>query len=88
MKLKYSFELVEMGEEIIFVPVGEGAGAVHGILKLNNQAREILDLLTKETTKEQIVEVLAAKYENDVDSLCLYVERVLVYLQSIGLLDE
>ena len=88
MKLKYSFEAVDMGEEIILVPVGEGASSVHGILKINNEGREILDLLKSETTQERIVETLSAKYENDIESLRLYVGKVLNTLQSSGLLDE
>ena len=88
MKLKYSFEAVDMGEEIILVPVGEGASSVHGILKINNEGREILELLKSETTQERIVETLSAKYENDIESLRLYVGKVLNTLQSSGLLDE
>ena len=37
MKLKYTFEAVDMGDEIIFVPVGDKASEVHGVLKLSKK---------------------------------------------------
>jgi len=88
MKLKYTFEAVDMGEEIICVPVGEGAAQVHGILKLNAEGREIIDLLKEETTEDAVISALAAKYENDRATLAGYVRNVLDSLRSAGLLDE
>lgn len=88
MKLKYTFEAVDMGDEIICVPVGEGAAEVQGVLKLNREGREILDLLKEETTEEAIVSVLAAKYENDRAILADYVRDVLDRLHDAGLLAD
>ncbi len=88
MKLKYSFEAINMGEEIIFVPVGEGAAQVHGVLKLNPQGQEILELLEKETTIDQIVETLSAKYNNSKNDLVDYVNSVLDVLRDANLLNE
>ena len=86
MKLKYTFEMVDMGEEIICVPVGEGADQVHGVLKLNAEGREILDFLKEETTEKAIVDALAAKYENERAILVGYVRTVLDSLCAADLL--
>ena len=88
MKLKYTFDSVDMGEEIIAVPVGEGSIPVHGVLKLNKEGCEILDLLKTDTTEEQIVSALTAKYENERDQLAGYVHGVVETLQNANLLDE
>ena len=88
MKLKYSFEAINMGEEIIFVPVGEGSAQVQGVLKLNPQGQEILELLEKETTIDQIVETLSAKYNNSKNDLVDYVNSVLDVLRDANLLNE
>ena len=88
MKLKYTFESINMGDEIISVPVGDGAAQVHGILKLNNEGQEIFNLLEKETTEEQVVDTLAAKYENDRTTLAGYVHAVLDKLRAADLLEE
>ena len=88
MKLKYTFEPVEMDEEIIFVPVGEGASQVRGVLKMNAEAREIVEMLKKETTETAIVDALHAKYENDIETLTFYVTRVVNNLRSAGILAD
>ena len=88
MKLKYSFETVDMGNEIILVPVGEGAEKVHGVVKLNHEGREILELLKEETSEEAIVSSLANKYENDRATLMSYVLKAIENLRNYGLLTE
>ena len=88
MKLKYTFETVDMGEETICVPVGKGAAEVHGVLKLNAEGREILERMKEEITEEAIVDTLAAKYENDRAVLAAYVRNVVDSLRSAGLIAE
>ena len=88
MKLKYTFEAVNLGDEIVSVPVGNGATQVHGVLKLNREGQEILKLLEVETSEEQVVEALAAKYENDRATLAAYVHAVLDKLRAADLLEE
>ena len=88
MKLKHSFEAIDMGDEIIFVPVGDGAVQVNGVLKTNKAGYEILELLKSDTTKKQIVDILAAKYDNDQCDLTSYVCDVLGKLRSANLLEE
>ena len=88
MKLKYTFEAVDMGDEIIFVPVGAGAAEVSGVLKLNAEGQEIADMLKVDTTPEKTVDALAAKYENDRATLAKYVSGVVAQLRDAGLLEE
>ena len=88
MKLKYAFENVDMGDEIVFVPVGEQAQEVHGVLKANSSGKEILDLLQEETTEDEIVEKLSKSYEADRDALVSCVRKTMETLRNEGLLSE
>lgn len=63
MKLKYSFEAVNMGNEIIMVPVGDNADQVHGVLKMNNEGQEIVNMLMNETDADSIINSLSEKYK-------------------------
>jgi UDP-2-acetamido-2,6-beta-L-arabino-hexul-4-ose reductase len=45
MKLKYLLEATELDDELICVPVGPGAEAAEGVLKLNESGYEIVKLL-------------------------------------------
>lgn len=88
MKLKHIFEYVEMGEEIIAVPVSSKNDSLHGVVKLNYEGSEILKLLEKDTTEEEIVDVLALKYENDRETLREYVRSYIEKLREEDLIEE
>lgn len=88
MHLKYTFEPVDMGDEIILVPVGENANEVHGVVKMNREGLEIINLLKDDTTKDNIIEKLLKKYENDRETIDLWVNRTINVLIDAGLIDE
>ena len=87
MKLKYTFECVDMGDEIIYVPVGEGAANCHGVLKMNKEGQEIVTLLKNEISENQIIDILSSKYTNDKDLLLKYVRSVIKELKAAGVLE-
>ena len=87
MKLKHTFEIVNMGDELIAVPVGESSQQLHGVVKLNKEGFEIIELLQKDITEEDIVVRLANKYENSIDELKLLVHSYIKHLQEYELLD-
>ena len=88
MKLKYSFETVDMGEEIIMVPVGNNARNSTGVLKLNREGKEIVDCLNTNMTEEMIIEKISSKYENDPSEIREYVHKAIAKLNEAGLLLE
>ena len=88
MYIKCTFEIVPMGDEIVLVPIGESAETVHGIVKLNQEGLEIVELLKTDTTEEKIVDYLADKYENDKAQLTGYVRSAVSSLRNAGLLNE
>ena len=88
MKINFSYEIVDMGNEFIAVPVGENSGAVHGVVKLNKAGVEIIELLKSDTTVEKIVAVLGDKYDNDINTLNEDVEHFINILKSNGLIIE
>ncbi len=88
MKLKYTFENVDMGDEIVSVPVGDHADDVHGVLKMNESGKEIIELLQEETTEEKILDYLDSKYENNREELAANVKEVIAKLREAGLITE
>ena len=88
MKLKYTFDAVEMGDEIVAVPVGDGADQMHGVVKLNKSGKEIIDLLKNDISKEDIVDILAEKYDNKKEELSNHVSHVIDVLRNAGVIDE
>ncbi len=86
MRMKCEFEAVDMGSEIIAVPVGEGADQIHGVLKLNKSALEIVEMLRNDTTTEEIINQLVAKYGNETSTLSEYVRDTIEVLKVNNLI--
>ena len=88
MRLKYALEAVDMGDEIILVPVGNDADTVSGVLKVNKEAHEIVKLLEEKENESGIIDSLSSRYENDVETLSQYVHRIIETLRKSGLFEE
>lgn len=88
MKLRCAFEMVNMENEIIGVPVGENAHLIRGVLKLNKEGQEIIELLKNDTTEALIEDTLIAKYDNNRSDLVDYVRKTLAVLRCNGLIEE
>ncbi len=82
MKLKYEFEVMDMGDEFVAVPVGDRAEELHGMLRLNADAAEMLELIRTNDTPEAVLEILCTRYpkENKDDlgkAVCDYLNQLL-----------
>ena len=88
MRLKYTFESVDMGEQKILVPVGDEATEIHGVLKLNKEGLEIAELLKEDISEERIVDILANKYENEREILAKYVHNAIEVMRKADLIED
>lgn len=88
MKLKYTLEIVNMGDELIAVPVGENASKLQGVVKVNKEGREILEMLNQDVTEEKIVTQLGQTYDNSPEELGVLVHNFICKLKSFDLLDD
>ena len=88
MKLKYSFEKMELDGEIVAVPVGENANELHSILNLNEVAMRILEILHEETSEKDIVSQLLLEYECEEYDVEKAVHTFITQLRQESLLKE
>jgi len=86
MKLKYTFEYLELDDYIIAVPVGDTSNKFHSVIKMNKSALEILELFNKDVTVEDVISKLKKKYGND-ETIELYVNESIGYLMKEGVLE-
>lgn len=87
MKLKYNFEIMELDEEHIAVPVGDNAGELHGIVKFNSTGAEIIKLIQEEKSEEEIVEELSKEYDSALNEIQEFVTGFIAQLKEAGLLE-
>ena len=60
MKLKSGFITHTSGNEQLMISVG---GTFNGMVRSNSTAAEIINLLSEETTRDNIIEKMLEKYE-------------------------
>lgn len=84
MKAKYSFEIMELDDDLVAVPVGGDSHQFNGVLKVNETAAAILKLLEQETSEEQIVNDLLKDYDGDPAEIRGYVSEFLEKLKTEG----
>lgn len=86
MKLKSCFITQDIDDTQFLVPVS--AEAFGGIARSNKTAAYIVELLKKETTEEEIVDALYAKYDAPREQIAGDVREILTTLRSINALEE
>lgn len=65
MKLRYEFEVMDVGDESVAVPVGESAEQFHGAIRLNETGKELFELIQQYDHPNQILEELVRRYPED-----------------------
>lgn len=87
MKTKFSFEIMDLDDGLVAVPVGDGASKFHGVLKINETAVAILKLLEKDTTENAIVDALLQEYSEDKEQIAGYVHEFVEKLIAEGIVE-
>ena len=86
MKSKYQFEIMDLEDGLVAVPVGSNGQQFHGILKVNETATSILKLLEHDTSEEAITNSLIKEYTGDHEEIAMYVHAFLEMLITEGIL--
>ena len=87
MKAKFSFEIMELDDGLVAVPVGGESLKFNGVLKVNETGACILKLLEQETNEEQIVTELLKEYTGDPEEIRKYVGEYLETLKTEGVVE-
>ena len=88
MRIKYCFEIMDLDDGKVAVPIGGNEDPFYGVLKINETAARILELMREDTTEERIVEELMQQYEGERTQITSYVHAFIETLNTEGLLEE
>lgn len=88
MRLKYHFEQMELDDRVIAVPVGDHVSDFRGVIKMNETATRILELLENDTSEEEIVGVLEGEYDSSKEQVRADIHEFVSELRTRGLLEE
>ena len=88
MKVKEQFQIINVAEEYLAIPVGKEIDRFQGIVILSEDSYFLLTKMKENRTKEQLIEMLIKEY--DIDSLkaeqeiTLFLER----LHALGMIED
>lgn len=84
MKFKYELDMIDMGDKVVAVPVGDAANDVRGVFKLNKAGKEVVALLKALESEEAVVRELKKKYDGSTKDIEGYVHGFVLKLQELG----
>lgn len=87
MKLLHSFKIMELVDERVAIPSGDSTD-FRGAIRVNETTADIMKLLEKDTTVEDMVAALQQEYDATPEQLRESVELVVNTLRAEGLLAE
>jgi hypothetical protein len=86
MKLKYTFDTMQLEDSIIAVPVNALNDGFRGVVKLNETAAAIFELLSRDITEDEIVEALLKEYDAPRETVSKAVHKCIIGFEEKGLL--
>ena len=88
MKLKYNFAIQKVTDFWAAVPVGRDAHWYHGVMSLNESAKDMMEFLREDITEEELVQKMLETYEVPEEQLRRDVAELTQKLREAEVLDE
>lgn len=87
MKIKNGFVVREIAGECVVVALGEASRIFNGIIKLNETAKLIWNMLSEGSEKETVIERILATYEIDRETAENDFDRFVETLKGANILE-
>ena len=87
MKIKKGFVAKEIAGQYVVVALGAASKIFNGIIKLNDSAKFIWDMLSEGAEKAEIVDALLAEYDVDKETAECDVDAFVAQLEGANILE-
>lgn len=87
MKLKYVFKTAENDDSIIAVPSVVDEERFSNIIRLNESAAKIFNILQNDVSEEAVIEFLMKKYDVSYERMSIYIHKFIERLEKENLLE-
>jgi len=88
MILNSGFEIVDIADESIAIPVGDKAKSFKGVVALSETAAFLLKQMKEEKTREQLIDYLTSNYTVERETAEKDFDNWVASLSEIGLIDN
>lgn len=86
MKLNENFIHHQLDDQSLIVPTG--AADFHGLIQGNKTLSAIAECLQKDTTEDEIVDILCMRFNADREIIAADVAEAISRLKAIGAIDD
>ena len=87
MKMSSSFELIQVADDYLAIPIGEAAMKSRDVFTFSKAAAFLLDKLKEPRSKDDLVALLVSEYDIDTEKAKLDIDAFLENLHDTGLLE-
>jgi len=87
MKLKTDYILRKVGKQYVVVATGRSSRDFHGMIRLDESAAFVFDLLKSDRTESELVEALMAEYKVDHAEAAEDISAFIGVLKEAGALE-
>lgn len=87
MKKKTTFQIVDVADEHLAVPVGSESQSFQGVAILSEPAAFLLRHMEQAKTRDELVALLVSAYEVDAETASADVDRFLLELADLGMIE-
>lgn len=88
MRIKSNYDLVDIADEYMLIPLGDAAISFKGVITLNEAAGFLLKHMKTHKTKEELVSILMDEYVVDRVTAEADVQKLLNKLLDLGVIEE
>lgn len=88
MKIKSDFEIVNIDDDYMLVPVGDQIESFKGTVILNEVTAYLLEKMRVDRTIEELIKLLTSEYDVDEITAQRDLAELLNEMRKIGILDE
>lgn len=88
MKIEPNFEIVQIADDYMLVPVGDKIEQFNGTVVLNEVAAFLVRNMKTDITEEQLIDLVMEEYEVDKETAKEDIEKVILDMKKIGIIHE
>ena len=88
MRLRQGFEIVNVADEYLAVPIGKETEQFKGVVVLNEAVAFLLNTMKNNVTLDQLVDVFVDNYEVEREKAAFDIKKMIDYLKEVNLIEN
>ena len=88
MKIKENYELVEIGDERMLIPVGDEAQGFRGVVTINEEMAYLARLAREEKSVEELADAMTGEFDVDRETAVRDILAMQAKLDEMGVTER